>query len=96
MPEDRMNAGVSTYHSSCLFEYKICRGFTVDIIFESRDKNTKYGKLSKLGGWMKLAYLNGTGLREGSPAHDPIIEKDFIAGRGLKKRDSEIVRNRNV
>jgi hypothetical protein len=43
MPEDRMNAGVSTYHSSCLFEYKICRVFTVDIIFESRDKNTKYG-----------------------------------------------------
>jgi hypothetical protein len=53
-------------------------------------------EVKEAGGWMKLAYLNRTGLREGSPAHDPITEKDFIAGRGSEKRDSGIVRTRNV
>jgi hypothetical protein len=53
-------------------------------------------EVKEAGGWMKLAYLDGTGLREGSPAHDHITEKDFIAGRGSEKRDSGIVRTRNV
>jgi hypothetical protein len=71
-------------------------GFSQSTLFSKVETRIRNMEVKEAGGWMKLAYLNGTGLREGSPAHDPITEKDFIAGRGSEKRDSGIVRTRNV